>query len=125
MDPADEEVGAGGNAAKHEHAPRIALHGGGQGAFARAELGRARLDHRDRRARRLDRAVEGDDPATCEGTPTAVPRAEEGIRTRVANAPSRANLPALNAEPFDRVFLMEGVGGWRPSLAASQSRGSW
>jgi hypothetical protein len=62
---------------------------------------------------------EGDDPATCEGTPTAVPRAEEGIRTRVANAPSRANLPALNAEPFDRVFLMEGVGGWRPFSSSS------
>jgi len=62
---------------------------------------------------------EGDDPATCEGTPTAVPRAEEGIRTRVTNAPSRANLPALNAEPFDRVFLMEGVGGWRPFASSS------
>jgi len=57
---------------------------------------------------------EGDDPATCEGTPTAIPRAEERIRTREANAPSRANLPALNAEPLDRVFLMEGVGEWRP-----------
>ena len=62
---------------------------------------------------------EGDDPATCEGTPTAVPRAEEGIRTRVANAPSRANLPALNAEPLDRVFLMVGVGEWRPYLTGS------
>jgi len=62
---------------------------------------------------------EGDDPATCEGTPTAVPRAEEGIRTRVANAPSRANLPPLNAEPLDRVFLMEGVGAWRPYSSSS------
>ena len=46
-------------------------------------------------------------------------RAEEGIRTREANAPPRANLPALNAEPFDRVFLMEGVGAWRPYYSSS------
>ena len=64
------------------------------------------------RARRVCVFQEGDDPATCEGTTFAERRnqAEEGIRTREANAPSRANLPALNAEPFDRVFLMEGVG---------------
>jgi hypothetical protein len=72
---------------------------------------------------------DGDDPATCEGTtrdvvvgqpqPAAVTRAEEEIRTRVVNAPSRANLPALNADLLDRVFLMEGVGEWRPYLSSS------
>jgi hypothetical protein len=72
---------------------------------------------------------DGDDPATCEGTTrnvvvrppqqAAVTRAEEEIRTRLASAPSRANLPALNPDPFDRVFLMEGVGEWRPYLTSS------
>jgi len=49
---------------------------------------------------------EGGDPATCEGTtrnlfveqtqPAAVTRAKEEIWMRLASAPSRANLPALN-----------------------------
>jgi hypothetical protein len=72
---------------------------------------------------------EGGDPATCEGTTrnvfvqqpqqAAVTRAKEEIRTRVVSAPSRANLPALNPDPLDRVFLMEGVGEWRPYLSGS------
>jgi hypothetical protein len=72
---------------------------------------------------------EGGDPATCEGTtsnvlvqqpqPAAVTRANEEIRTRVMSAPSRANLPALNVDTLDRVFLMEGVGEWRPYLSGS------
>jgi hypothetical protein len=72
---------------------------------------------------------EGGDPATCEGTTrnvfvrqpqqAAVTRAEDEIRTRVVSAPSRANLPALNPDPVDSVFLMEGVGEWRPYLSSS------
>jgi hypothetical protein len=72
---------------------------------------------------------DGDDPASCEGTtrnvlarqpqPAAVTRAEEEIRTRVAGAPSRANLPALKPDTLDRVFLMKGVGEWRPYLTGS------
>jgi hypothetical protein len=70
---------------------------------------------------------DGGDPATCEGTTgnvvaprqAAVTRAEETIRTRVASAPSRANLPALKPDPLDRVFLMQGVGEWRPYLTGS------
>jgi len=72
---------------------------------------------------------DGDDPATCEGTtrnavarqppPAAVTRAEAEIRTRVASAPSRANLPALTPDPLDRVFLMEGVGEWQTYLTSS------
>jgi hypothetical protein len=49
----------------------------------------------------------------------AVARAQEEIATRVASAPSRVNLPALNEDRLDRVFLMEGVGGWRPSSPSS------
>jgi hypothetical protein len=72
---------------------------------------------------------EGGDPATCEGTTrnvvvqqpqrAAVTRAKEEIRTRLASAPSRANLPPLNPDPLDRVFLMGGVGEWRPYLSSS------
>jgi len=72
---------------------------------------------------------EGGDPATCEGTApnvfvgqpqqAAVTRANEEIRTRLVSAPSRANLPALNADALDRVFLMEGVGEWRPYLSSA------
>jgi hypothetical protein len=49
----------------------------------------------------------------------AVARAQEEISTRVASAPSRVNLPALNEDRLDRVFLMEGVGEWRPSYTSS------
>jgi hypothetical protein len=73
--------------------------------------------------------AEGGDPATCEGTrrnvfvqqpqQAAVTRAKEEIRTRVVSAPSRANLPALNPDPLDRVFPMECVGEWRPYLSSS------
>jgi hypothetical protein len=49
----------------------------------------------------------------------AVTRATEEITTRVASAPSRVNLPALNEDRLDSVFLMEGVGEWRPYLSSS------
>jgi hypothetical protein len=49
----------------------------------------------------------------------AVARAQEEITTRVASAPSRVNLPALNEDRVDRVFLMEGVGEWRPYYTSS------
>ena len=49
----------------------------------------------------------------------AVARAQEEITTRVASAPSRVNLPALNEDALDRVFLMDGVGEWRPYLSNS------
>jgi hypothetical protein len=49
----------------------------------------------------------------------AVARAQEEIATRVASAPSRVNLPALNEDRLDRVFLMEGVGEWRPYSPSS------
>ena len=44
----------------------------------------------------------------------AVARAKEEIKARVASAPSRINLPALNQDSVDRVFLMKGIGEWRP-----------
>jgi hypothetical protein len=50
----------------------------------------------------------------------AVARAEEEIATRSANAPSRDNLPPLNEDRVDRVFLMEGVGEWRPYYPGSR-----
>jgi len=49
----------------------------------------------------------------------AVARAQEEITKRVAGAPSRVNLPALNEDRVDRVLLMEGVGEWRPSYSSS------
>jgi hypothetical protein len=49
----------------------------------------------------------------------AVARAQEEITTRVASAPSRVNLPALNEDRVERVFLMEGVGEWRPYSSSS------
>jgi len=49
----------------------------------------------------------------------AVARAQEEITTRVASAPSRVNLPALNEDRLDRVLLMEGVGEWRPYYSGS------
>ena len=49
----------------------------------------------------------------------AVARAQEEITTRVASAQSRVNLPALQEDTVDRVFLMEGVGEWRPYYSSS------
>jgi hypothetical protein len=49
----------------------------------------------------------------------AVARAHAEITARVASAPSRVNLPALNEDRVDRVFLMEGVGEWRPYYTSS------
>jgi hypothetical protein len=48
-----------------------------------------------------------------------VAREKEEIATRLANAPSRVNLPALNEGRIDRVLLMEGVGEWRLSESYS------
>jgi hypothetical protein len=58
-----------------------------------------------------------------------VAREKEEITTRLASAPSRLNLPALNEDRIDRVFLMDGVGEWQPyrssssRLPAEQTRG--
>jgi hypothetical protein len=40
------------------------------------------------------------------------------VRAR-AGLPSGANLPALNPDPLERVFPMEGVDEWRPYLSSS------
>jgi hypothetical protein len=50
---------------------------------------------------------------------TAAGRAQAEIAARVASAPSRVNLPALSEDRVDRVFLMEGVGEWRPYYSSS------
>jgi hypothetical protein len=46
-------------------------------------------------------------------------RVKAEIAARLAMAPTRADLPALQEEPVDRVFLMDGVGDWRPGYAVS------
>jgi hypothetical protein len=61
----------------------------------------------------------GNDPVVQRPGQSAVTRAQAEITTRVASAPSRVNLPALQEDTVNRVLLMDGVGEWRAFYSGS------